>query len=42
MTMTRRDYDDDFDDFFRREYRGIVKHVMYAGATLDPNPRLAR
>lgn len=30
-----REYDDDFNDFFRKEYPKVVKFVMYAGATFE-------
>lgn len=30
-----RDYDNDFNDFFRKEYPRVVKVVMYAGATFE-------
>lgn len=35
MAMTRRDYDDDFDDFFRKEYRRVVKFMMYVEAPVE-------
>lgn len=31
----RREYDDEFDDFFRTQYPRVVKSVMYAGATFE-------
>jgi RNA polymerase sigma-70 factor (ECF subfamily) len=30
-----REYDDDFNDFFRKEYPKVVKFVMYAGAIFE-------
>lgn len=31
----RREYDDDFNEFFRKEYPRVVKSVMYAGAIFE-------